>query len=172
MARRRVRPEEDPRAVTRATVGTALGCVAVLLGLSGAYFLPRVIDRWDRFLGSVEQDVNDDVGLVNRGLSRDVARLDETLSRDLRRFEAQNREDLNQLERRTQATLAALEARLDAAMSSGAAAARRDLAELEEKLTNDVRDIERSLRASDETLYGTVGDLDARITAIEKQLGL
>jgi hypothetical protein len=169
---RRGAEAEDARARTRATVGAALGCVALLLGVSGAFFLPRVVDRWDRFLGSIQQDVNDDVGLVNSGLRGDVDRLDETLTRDLRRFEAQNRADLEQLERRSAATLAALEARLDADVASGSEAARRDLDQLEEQLTEDLRALEKSLRAADATLYGTIGELDARITAIEKKLGL
>ncbi len=41
---------------------TALGCVAILLGVTGAIFLPRVMDRADRFLGTIQQDVNTDVG--------------------------------------------------------------------------------------------------------------
>jgi hypothetical protein len=171
-ARRHASSYTDARAMPRATVGMALGCVALMLGVSGAIFLPRVIDRWDRFLGSVQQDVNDDVGLVNRGLSRDVSELDRTLTRDLRRFEAQNRADLEQLERRSAATLAALEARLSADVATSSADARRDLQQLETKLTADMRELETSLRAADSTLYGTIGRLDARITAIEKKLGL
>ena len=83
VARRRVASYHDPRAASRATIATALGCVAILLGVTGAIFLPRVMDRADRFLASIQQDVNDDVGLVNDGLSPDVNRLDRTLTRDL-----------------------------------------------------------------------------------------
>src|SRR5437870_1827680 len=54
LARRRVATYADARAASRATIGTALGCIAVLLGVTGAFFLPRVIDRGDRFLGSVQ----------------------------------------------------------------------------------------------------------------------
>jgi hypothetical protein len=110
-ARNRADTYDDPRASYRATIGTALGCVAILLGVTGAYFLPRIMDRADRFLSSVQQDVNTDVGTVNSGLTRDVDRLDRTLTRDLRRFEDQNRTDLNELETRTNAALKALEAR-------------------------------------------------------------
>ena len=170
VAHRRARPEDDPRGASRATIGTALGCVAVLLGVSGAYFLPRVIDRFDAFFDTVQQDVNEDVQQVNGGLSRDVNRLDRTLTRDLRRFEAQNRSDLDALEKRTSASLAALEARINTDMSTGAAAARRDLAQLETKLTNDLERLEDSLRAADNALYGTIGKLDARITQIERQI--
>ncbi len=102
-----------PAAASRATIGTALGCVAILLGVTGAYFLPRLIDRGDRFLGGVQENVNKNVGLVNGGLSRDVNRLDRTLSRDLDRFELQNRTDLTALENRTALTLKALEDRLN-----------------------------------------------------------
>jgi hypothetical protein len=170
VARRQVRHGDDPRALARATIGTALGCVALLLGVSGAYFLPRVIDRWDSFLETVQQDVNDDVKLVNGGLSRDVNRLDRTLSRDLRRFEAQNRQDLAALEKTTAETLAALEQRLKADMTAGAVAARRDLNELEAELAKNVERIEASLRGSDNALYGTIGKLDARISEIERKL--
>jgi hypothetical protein len=170
VARRRARYSDDPRALSRATIGTALGCVALLLGLSGAYFLPRVIDRWDTFFNTMQQDVNDDVKLVNGGLSRDVNRLDATLTRDLRRFEAQNRQDLAAFEKTTAETLAALETRLKNDMTAGAAAARRDLNELEAKLTKNVERIEDSLRSSDNALYGTIGKLDARIAEIERKL--
>ena len=105
VARRRVAAYHDHRAASRATIGTALGCVAILLGVTGAIFLPRVMDRADRFLSSIQQDVNDDVEMVNRGLSQDVDRLDRTLTRDLRRFEAENHRDLPELEDRTAATL-------------------------------------------------------------------
>lgn len=172
LARRRTAASDDPRGLARATIGTALGFVAILLGVTGAFFLPRVIDRADRFLASVQQDVNDDVGLVNGGLSRDVNRLDRTLSRDLRRFEAQNRVALNQLEDRTSAALTALEVRLNGDVATTSAALRRDLNQLETRLRQDLRSIEAAMRASDDTLHDTVGGLDARITKVEKQLGL
>ena len=35
--------------------------------MTGAIFLPRIMDRADRFLGTMQQDVNKDVGTVNRG---------------------------------------------------------------------------------------------------------
>jgi hypothetical protein len=172
IVRRRIASYDDPRALPRATIGTALGLVAILLGVTSAVFLPRLVERADRFLASVQQDVNDDVGLVNGGLSRDVNRLDRTLSRDLRRFEAQNRADLQELENRTDATMTALETRLNRDLSAASAAARRDLTELETQLREDIRAIEASLRRSDDALRDTLGGLDARITKIEKQLGL
>lgn len=172
LARRRVASYHDPRAMARATIGTALGCVAILLGVTGAYFLPRAIDRADGFLATVQQDVNDDVSQVNGGLSRDVNRLDRTLSRDLRRFEAQNRADLMDLEQRTGAAMAALELRLNGDVATVSAALRRDLAQLETRLQNDLEALEASMRKSDDTLHDTVGGLDARITKIEKKLGL
>ena len=127
VARRRVASYHDPRAASRATIATALGCVAILLGVTGAIFLPRVMDRADRFLGSIQQDVNDDVGLVNDGLSADVNRLDRTLTRDLQRFERDNHRDLRELEDRTAATLKALEDRMKGDLDAASAAARRDL---------------------------------------------
>jgi hypothetical protein len=170
VARRRLAELDDPRAPSRATIGTALGFVAVLLGVSGAIFLPRAIHRADSFFGGIQDDVNTNVGLVNHGLSRDVDRLDRTLTRDLRRFEAQNRSDLDDLERRTNSALAALETRLNTDVAEGSKAAKQDLDDLEGRLTKDLRALESSMRTSDEALYATIGRLDARITAIEKQL--
>ncbi len=112
MARGRVHSYDDPRAASRATIGIALGCVAILLGITGAYFLPRVMDRADRFLSTIQQDVNQNVDLVNNGLSRDVDRLDRTLTRDLSRFERDNHRDVTDLENRTAATLKQLEDRM------------------------------------------------------------
>jgi hypothetical protein len=172
LARRRVASYQDPRSASRATIGTALGCVAILLGITGAYFLPRVIHRADAFLGTMQRNVNNDVGQVNAGLSRDVNRLDRTLSRDLRRFEAQNRADLNDLEKRTGAAMAALELRLNGDVATASAAEKRDLAQLETRLQHDLEALEASMRKSDDTLHDTVGGLDARITKIEKQLHL
>jgi hypothetical protein len=170
--RARIASYDDARAAPRATIGTALGCVAILLGVTGAYFLPRAIDRADRFLGTVQQDVNEDVDEVNGGLSRDVNRLDRTLSRDLRRFEAQNRRDLNDLEQRSTAALTALEVRLNGDVAAGSAALRRDLTQLEVQLQQDLAAIEAAMRKSDDTLHDTVGGLEARITKIEQKLGL
>ena len=127
IARRRVVPYRDPRAASRATIGTALGCVAILLGVTGAYFLPRVMDRTDRFVGSVQDNVNGNVDLVNNGLSRDVNKLDRTLSHDLHRFELQNRDDLTGLENRTALTMKALEDRLNGDVDLSSVAAKRDL---------------------------------------------
>ena len=95
VARRRVASYHDPRAASRATIATALGCVAILLGVTGAIFLPRVMDRADRFLASIQQDVNDDVGLVNDGLScrREPARPEPDRA-TFERFERDNHRDL------------------------------------------------------------------------------
>lgn len=171
-ARRRLASYEDPRAASRATIGTALGFVAILLGVTGAYFLPRVVDRADRFLGTVQKDVNNDVGQINGGLSRDVNRLDRTLSRDLRRFEAQNRADLNDLEKRTNTALTVLELRLNGDLASATAAATRDLTALETRLRSDLRELQAAMRSADASMHENIGGLDARITKIEKKLGL
>ncbi len=172
IARRHLASDPDPRAASRATIGAALGCVAILLGITGAYFLPRVVHRADGFLGSVQKNVNQDVGQVNGGLTRDVNRLDFTLSRDLRRFEAQNRNDLNDLEQRTGVAMAALELRLNGDVATVSSAERRDLAQLESRLTGALQALEASMNKQDGTLHDTVGGLDARITKIEKKLGL
>lgn len=172
VARTRLAAYDDPRAASRVTIGTALGFVAILLGVTGAVFLPRVIDRADRFLASVQQDVNQNIGLVNHGLSRDVDRLDRTLTRDLHRFEAQNRADLNDLEVRTNNTMKALETRLNADVDKSVTGARRDLTLLEASLRSDLRAAEVEARAADATLHDTITAIEARITRIEQQLGL
>lgn len=172
LARRRVGTSHDPRAAPRATIGTALGCVAILLGVTGAYFLPRVMDRADRFLETIQQDVNDDVALVNSGLSRDVNRLDRTLTRDLRRFEDDNHRDLTDLENRTAATMKALEDRLNQDVGEASAAAKRDLAVLESALRADLRTAQADMRASASSLHDSIAALDTRITRIEREHGL
>jgi hypothetical protein len=172
VARRRVATAHDERAASRATIGTALGCVAILLGITGAYFLPRVIDRGDRFLGSVQHNVNRNVDLVNGGLSRDVNRLDLTLSRDLDRFERQNRQDLTALENRTALTLRALEERLNTAVDATRESAKSDLTALDRSLRAALAALERSTHDEDAALHSTVGGLDQRITRIEQKLGL
>ena len=113
---RRVTPTRalDPRARSRAVIGAVLGLVAILLGISGAIYLPRVMDRADRFIGSVQDDVNKNVALVNNGTQRDVDRLDRTLTRDLLRFENQNKSDVTGFEQRTSAALTKLEIEVDA----------------------------------------------------------
>lgn len=172
VARRRIATYTDARAASRATIGTALGCVAILLGVTGAYFLPRLIDRGDRFLGSVQHNVNRNVNLVNGGLSRDVNRLDRTLSRDLDHFELQNRQDLTALENRTALTLKALEERLDTAVAATRDGAKTDLKSLETSLRAAIAAVDRSARDNDAALHDTVGGLDRRITRIEQKLGL
>ena len=172
VARRRIATYTDARAASRATIGTALGCVAILLGATGAYFLPRLIDRGDRFLGSVQHNVNRNVDLVNGGLSRDVNRLDRTLSRDLDRFELQNRQDLTALENRTTVALKALEDRLNTAVAATRDGAKTDLKALETSLRAAIAAVDRSTRDDDAALHDTVGGLDRRITRIEQKLGL
>jgi hypothetical protein len=172
IARQRLHTYNDPRAASRATIGTALGCVAILLGVTGAYFLPRLIDRGDRFLGGVQENVNKNVGLVNGGLSRDVNRLDRTLSRDLDRFELQNRTDLTALENRTALTLKALEERLNSAVDVSRTSAKSDLAALDATLRAALQAVEKSSRESDAALHATVGGLDERISRIEQKLGM
>jgi hypothetical protein len=172
VARRRIGSYNDVRAASRATIATALGCVAILLGVTGAIFLPRVMDRADRFLGTIQQNVNNDVGLVNNSLNRDVDRLDLTLSRDLRRFERDNHRDLRDLEDRTAATLKALEDRMKGDVTAASAAARRDLTALETALRADLATAQRDLRTTDSSLSDSIAALEARVTRIERELGL
>jgi hypothetical protein len=172
IARARIHSYEDPRAPSRATIGIALGCVAILLGVTGAYFLPRMMDRADRFFGGIQRDVNENVDLVNNGLTRDVDRLDRTLTRDLDRFERDNHRDLKDLENRTAVTLKALEDRLHGDVDASRSAAKRDLATLESSLRADLRAAQEDLRSADTSLREIVVALEARVARIEKQLGL
>jgi hypothetical protein len=171
-ARRHVGEYHDSRAASRATIGTALGCVAILLGVTGAIFLPRILERADRFLGTIQQDVNKDVGTVNNGLSRDVDRLDRTLTRNLATFETQNHRDLTEFENRTAATLKALEDRMHGDVDQSTVGAKRDLAALEASLRADLRSARTDVTKSDEELRASVVELDDRISRIEAKLGL
>jgi hypothetical protein len=172
IARGRIHSYDDPRAPSRATIGIALGCVAILLGVTGAYFLPRMMDRADRFLGGIQHDVNQNVDLVNNGLTRDVDRLDRTLTRDLDRFERDNHRDVKDLENRTAVTLKALEDRLHGDVDASSSAAKRDLATLESSLRADLRAAQEDLRSADTSLREIVVALEARVARIEKKLGL
>ncbi|MGZ8752518.1 MAG: hypothetical protein ACXW1S_06010 [Acidimicrobiia bacterium] len=164
--------DSDPRERSRAVIGAVLGLVAIVLGISGALYLPRVMDRADRFIGSVQDDVNENVRLVNNGTQRDVDRLDATLTRDLKRFEDQNKADVTGLEQRTSAALATLEARMAADLKSASADAKTDLDTLETALRADLQALEAALRDTDAKFEGKISALDARITTIERRLGL
>lgn len=172
VARRRIESHDDPRGASRATIAIALGCVAMLLGVTGAIFLPRVMDRADRFLGTMQQSVNTDVATVNSGLERDVDRLDRTLSRDLRRFERSNHQNLTDLENRTSASLKALEDRTHGDVDQATVAAKRDLAALETALAADLHTVDSDMHAADSVLHDTITALEARVARIEKKLGL
>lgn len=172
IARGRMHTYEDPRASSRATIGISLGCVAILLGVMGAYFLPRIMDRADRFLGGIQRDVNQNVNQVNNGLTRDVDRLDRTLSRDLDKFERDNHRDLTDLENRTAVTMKALEDRLHNDVDDSRSAAKRDLATLESSLRADLHTAQEDLRTVDSSLREIVAALEARVARIEKKLGL
>jgi hypothetical protein len=172
VARARIHRYEDPRSSSRATIGIALGCVAILLGITGAYFLPRMMDRADNFLGTIQRDVNQNVNQVNHGLTRDVDRLDRTLSRDLARFERDNHRDVTDLENRTAATMKALEDRVQKDVGDSRTFAKRDLASLEASLRADLHSARQDMTTADTALHDWVAAIEARIERIEKKLGL
>jgi hypothetical protein len=166
----RLRGQVDPRARSRAVIGTVLGAIAILLGIMGAIYLPQVMDRMDRFLDSVQADVNDDVALINSGLQRDVDQLDRTLTRDLRRFEDQNRRDLDQLEERSTRALEELEQRLGADVGELSSAAHQDLTELEQRLRADLATLDAALRGTESSLRADLASLTARVERLERDL--
>jgi hypothetical protein len=172
VAHRRLAMTADPRARSRAVIGAVLGLVAILLGISGAIFLPRVMDRADHFIGSVQNDVNQNVRLVNNGTQHNVDQLDRTLTRNLHQFEDQNRRDVTGLEQRTAQALTTLEARMSADLTSASASAKADLITSETELRADLRALEAAVGASESDLNGKVSALDVRITKIEHKLGL
>ena len=172
LALRRTDGYEDPRAGGRATIGAVLGLVAIVLGVSAAYLLPRAVDRVDHFFSSLQDDVNQNVNEVNVGLRDDVRSLDRTVTRDLRRLEDQNRRDLEDLERREGDALSQLESRLTAADGRTTEEARADLVRLEASLRQDLRGVEAALRSTDDLLAREIAVVEARVTAIEKKLGL
>ena len=101
VALRRTRADADPKERSRATIGTMLGAIAILLGVCAAILLPHAVDRVDHFFATMQHDVNQNVDTVSRGLRSDVNSLDRSTARDLHRLERQNRGDLDQLERRS-----------------------------------------------------------------------
>src|SRR5204863_6689255 len=57
VALHRTRTDADPRAQSRAIIGTLLGAIAILLGVGAAFLLPRATDRVDRFFATMQHDV-------------------------------------------------------------------------------------------------------------------
>jgi hypothetical protein len=162
----------DTRARGRATTGAVLGLVAMVLGVSAAYFLPRVMDRVDTFFNGLQRDVNQNVIEVNRGLRGDVDRIDRTVTRDLKRLEDSNRADLADLERRNAEALSQLESRLNAAVDKATSSEKQDLATLEASLRADIRSIEASLHSTETSFSAQASAFEARIARIEKLLGI
>ncbi len=79
VARRRVATPHDERAASRATIGTALGCVAILLGITGAYFLQRVVDR---ALAALDRSTHDEDATLHStigGLDERITRIEQKL---------------------------------------------------------------------------------------------
>lgn len=168
VALRRVRTEADHRNRSRAVVGTMLGAIAVVLGVSAAILLPDAIGRVDSFFASVQDEVNHNVNVVNRGLQADVNRVDRTTSRDLRRLERQNREDLSQLENRENKSLLELSGRISGVESRLSDAERKDLARLETSLRGDINRLDDALHSSSGTLSERIATLDARLAELER----
>jgi hypothetical protein len=164
--------DADPKARSRAVIGAVLGLVAILLGISGSIYLPRVMHRADRFIQSVQDDVNDNVRLANNGTQHDVDRLDRTLTRDLLRFENQNKSDVTGLEQRSGVALTTLENRMTEDLKAASATSKADLTSLEHDLRADIDALEAALRTSEADVNGKISALDARVTTIERKLGL
>jgi hypothetical protein len=170
-AQRRTRVPADDRARARATIGTVLGVVAVVLGVCAAFLLPRAVDRVDRFFGTLQDGVNHNVNVVNKGLRSDVDNLDKAVTRDLHRLETSNKSDLNALEKRSTDSLSQLEGRLNGLDTRLTDSERKDLDRLEQSLRADLRGLDDALRSSDSTLAVQIAGLEARIARLEKILG-
>ena len=171
IALRRTGPGHDIRGRSRATIGTVLGIVAIVLGICAAFLLPRVVDRVDRFFGSLQHGVNHNVSVVNQGLRSDVDNLNRSVTRDLHRLETSNKSDLSSLEKRSTDSLSQLEGRLNALDARLTDAEKRDLDRLEQSLRTDLRGLDEALRTSDSTLAVQIADLETRIARLEKMLG-
>ncbi len=169
-ALRRVSTSTDNRERTRAIIGTVLGAVAIILGVTAAFLLPRVVDRVDNFFGTLQHGVNRNVDSVNRGLQADVDRLDRTTSRDLKRLEKSNREDLALFDKRSNESIMQLGNHLSEVESRLIAAERQDLDRLETSLREDARGLDSALRASDSRLADRIAELDKRLAQLEKEL--
>lgn len=168
VALRRTRAAADPRERSRATLGTMLGAIAILLGVCAAILLPHAVDRVDRFFSTMQQDVNQNVNTVSHGLRSDVNRLDRSTARDLRRLERQNRGDLDQLERRSNASLADLSGRLASVETKLSDTERRDLTRLEQSLRDDLRNLDAALHSSSDALGERVAKLEQEMADIQR----
>jgi len=91
---------------TRAVLGT----VAILLGVTGAAFMPRLPTRTNAALSNVENDVTADIEMIDDSVSSDVNRIDKSIARDLSALESSLRMADQSLVRE----LSSLEARVDA----------------------------------------------------------
>lgn len=157
---------------TRAVLGLVLGTVAILLGITGAVFMPRFMARMDAALGNVENDVTDDIEMIDSSVSSDVNRLDKSMARDLRRLDAANRANLLQFEHATSETLTRLEQRIAETSSTLSAEEKEDLSRLEAELRRDLGALESSLRGADQSLVRELSSLEARVDALEREVGL
>lgn len=172
VAVRRAHESPDPRARSRAAIGTVLGFVAIVLAVSAAYMLPRTVDAIDEFFTSMQDDVNANVDSVNDGLRDDVRSLDRTVTRDLDRLEAQNQRDLTEFDNRTAATLGELEARIGESIRQLDTAVGADLTRLEQSLRDDIRALDAALRAAQQDFATQVSAMEARVRRLEQETGI
>ncbi len=170
VALRRTRGDADPKERSRATIGTMLGAIAILLGVCAAILLPHAVDRVDHFFATMQDDVNQNVDTVSRGLRSDVNRLDRSTARDLHRLERQNRGDLDQLERRSNASLADLSGRLAQVETKLSDTERRDLTRLEQSLRDDLRNLDTAMHTSSDALGERVAKLEQEMADVQRAL--
>ena len=167
LALRRSRADVDPRAQSRATIGTMLGAIAILLGVSAAILLPHAVDRVDHFFASMQHDVNQNVDVVSRGLRSDVNSLDRSTARDLHRLERQNRADLEQFEKRSNDSLDQLGGKLASVESKLSDTERADLTRLEQSLRADIRNLDSAMHTSSDALGERVAKLEQEMADLQ-----
>lgn len=159
------------RARSNATVGAVLGVIAIVLGISAAVFLPRMVQRVDDFFGTLQGDVNHNVTKVTDSVQRDVDRIDRTVSRDLRRLEASNRRDVDSLNRQSSETFDRLEAQMRDVETRLTNAEQKDLGRLEASLRDDLRNLEAEVHRVEQDLARFKGDIEVRVKKLEDASG-
>jgi hypothetical protein len=161
----------DHRNRGRSTIGGVLGGIAVVLGISAAVFLPRMIHRADNFFSTLQGDVNDNVALVTDSVQQDVNRIDRNVNRDLRRLERSNQQDVSELNAQSRETVRHFEAQLAEVERRLSETGRHDLTRLDEALRQDLRATQAQLRSLEDRLSKLEGELLARVAALEAAAG-